>query len=575
MADNRELARLFREIAVLLELKDENPFKIRAYESAARILGKLTEELATFVASGHIDETKGIGKAIGQKIREYAATGRLEYYEQLRDDTPPALFEFVGIRGLGPKRALQLIETLDIASLGELEYACRENRLAALPGFGAKVQAKILAGIEERKKYRGRLLLADVWPLSEKIAEFLRRQPGVAAAETIGDIRLRRETVEQLELLVAAERPEELGPVLQTMPGVVRMEQGQTSAVLILTTGQKVLVRLCRPEAAAAQMVYYTCAAEHLVGLQRLAEAKGWRLDEEGLTDVAGHVVALRGEQDVYRQLGLPMVPPELREDAASLTAAQTGQLPVLIDLKDIRGVLHVHTEYSDGRSSLTEMVKAARRRGWTYLGITDHSRTAVYAGGLSLDDVRRQRAEIDRLNAADNSFRILAGIESDILSDGSLDYPDEVLAGFDFVIASIHSGFRMTEREITRRIVRAITNPYVSILGHPTGRILLAREGYPVDLGEVIAAAAASGTVLELNASPFRLDLDWRWCRKAKAAGVVLSVNPDAHGPQELDHMAIGVAMARKGGLGPDDILTTRPAAELAGMLRRKRRQG
>lgn len=573
MADRRELAGIFAAIAVLLELKGENPFKIRAYEAAARVVEELDVELADFVAGGRMEATKGIGPALGQKIREFVATGRVAFYEELKASVPPVLFELVRIPGLGPKKALVLVEQLGISSVGELEYACRENRLVTLPGFGAKTQEKILQGIDYVKRFQGQFLLTDAWPLAEKIAAWLRGQPGVADAAVAGSIRRRKETVKDIDVVAAAAVPGEVAALVAAMPGVEALVgAGPTKTSVKLTSGMNVDVRAVAPGEFAAALHHFTGSKEHHVKVRGLAKELGLKINEYGIETAAGTRLAIADETAFYQALGLEYIPPELREGADELDAAVAGRLPALVAEGNIRGVCHVHTTWSDGSATLAEMAAAARQRGWGYLGVTDHSRTAVYARGLRLETVDEQRREIERLNAANPGFTILAGIECDILADGSLDYPDEVLASFDFVIASVHSAFRQSEAEMTRRIIRAMENEYVGVLGHPTGRILLARDGYAVDLAAVVAAAAATGTILEINASPYRLDLDWRWCRRAREAGVLLAVNPDAHSVAELDYVTYGVAMARKGWLTVADVVNTRPAAKALALLRRKR---
>jgi DNA polymerase (family X) len=572
LADKHELVRIFADIAVLLEVKGENHFKVRAYEAAAHTLEQLETDLAGFVAGGGLEETKGIGKAISQKIAEYLATGKIAYYEELKTSVPAVLFELVKLPGLGPKKALALHEKLGIQSIGELEYACRENRLADLPGFGPKTQEKILAGIGFVKRFQGQHLLSDVWPLAEKIADYIRRQPGVAAAQVAGSIRRHKETVKDIDLVVAAEAGADVPAIITAMPGVERiLSQGTTKISLALISGVNMDVRIVRPSEFAAALHHFTGSKDHHILLRGRAKEKGLKINEYGLEAADGRRVDVRDEEEFYRVLGLDYIEPELREGTDELEKAADGRLPLLIKEQDITGVLHVHTTYSDGGATLEEMAAAVRQRGWSYLGITDHSRTAVYARGLRAETVVEQRREIDRFNARSQDFTVLAGIESDILPDGSLDYPDEVLAQFDFVIASVHSAFRQSEAEMTRRIITAMTNRYVGVLGHPTGRILLARDGYELDVPGVIRAAAQTGTIIEINANPYRLDLDWRWCRQAKEAGVLLAVNPDAHASGELDFVRFGVAVARKGWLTAADIINTRPINQVLDLLRRK----
>lgn len=573
MRDKHELAHLFNEIATLLELKGDNPFKIRAYQAAARHLEEMDEELQFFVTSGAMEKAKGFGQAIGQKVREYLANGRISFYAELRDSIPPILFELVNIPGLGPKKAMQLHQKLHIASVGELEYACRENRLINLPGFGAKTQEKILQGIEYLKRNQGRFLLADAWPLSEKIAEYLRRVSGVDRVEVAGSIRRRMETVKDIDIVLSADCPEELQRLVAEMPGVEQViSQGPTKVSLHLAAGINVDVRMVHRDELTTALHHLTGSKDHHVGLRGLAKSLGLKINEYGLELADGKTLTVDDEAELYKTLGLAFIPPELREGLGEIEAAQAGKIPHLVEEPDLKGVLHAHTTYSDGSSSLAEMAAAANTRGWEYLGVTDHSRTAVYARGLDLENVLEQRREIDRINAVNPNFRVLAGIESDILADGSLDYPDEVLANFDFVIASVHSAFRLSQAEMTRRIVTAMSNRYVSILGHPTGRILMAREGYALDVEAVLEAAAVTGTIVEINSSPYRLDLDWRWCLKAKEKNILFAVNPDAHAVNELDNVRYGVAMARKGWLSADEIVNTRAKSEVLAILQRKR---
>lgn len=573
MPDKHQLTRLLEEIASILELKGDNPFKVKAYLTAAHTIAGLDMELDELAAGWH--GIKGIGKTIGQQIAEFAATGRIAYRDELQATVPPVVFELVRIPGLGPKKALAIVEQLNISSVGELEYACHENRLKDLPGFSEKMQAKILQGINLYKKFQGRFLLCDALPVAEKIAVYLAAQPGVLRAEVAGSIRRRAETVKDIDIVVASTEPDIAGQAAATMPGVQTIiSRGSTKISMSLTTGMNLDVRIVPPEQFALCLHHFTGSKEHHVQLRALAKEQGLKINEYTLADNDGNGRSAADEEELYSLLGLSYIPPELREGMTEISLAATGAIPTLLSGADIRGIFHAHTIYSDGSATLREMAAECRRRGWAYLGITDHSQTAVYARGLSIDEVKMQRREIDALNGELGGFVILAGIESDILADGSLDYSDDILAEFDFVIASVHSHFRQSQTDMTRRIQRAMENRYVTMLGHPTGRILLARPEYDVDLGAVITAAARTGTIIEINANPYRLDLDWRYCREAADQGVLLAINPDAHALNELDHMDYGVAMARKGGLTRDDVINTRPLADMLKLLRRKRGQ-
>lgn len=574
MADKEKLAELFLEIGEWLELKGDNPFKIRAYEAAARVFEQLEEDPAVLAHSGKLEDLPGVGKAIAAKAQEFFETGRIAYHDELRSSIPAVLFELVKIPGLGAKKARLIYEKLGVQSVGELEYACKENRLLELPGFGAKTQAKILAGIESLRRFQGRTLISEALPAAEEIAAYLAKVPGVTAVAVAGSIRRRRETVGDVDIVAGGD---EHAPVMQAvtdMPSVLSViAQGPTKTSVTLRNGLNVDVRLVTPAQYPSALHHFTGSKEHNVALRGLARELGLKISEYGVERPDGSVVLVEDEAALYRLLGLDYIEPELREGGDEIAAAREHRLPRLVREDEIRGAFHLHTTRSDGRATVEQLVAAAKKRGWSYLGISDHSRTAFYAGGLKPEAVREQLREIAEYNAAHPEFRIFTGIESDILPDGSLDYDEELLAEFDFVIGSVHSSFNMAEAAMTERITNAMRNPFLTMLGHPTGRLLLARDAYAVDLNEIIRVAAATGTILEINASPYRLDLDWRWCRQAQTAGVMLAINPDAHSTEELAVVSYGVGIARKGWLEAEDILNTRPAAEVTALLSRKRK--
>ena len=574
MADKEKLAELFLEIGEWLELKWDNPFKIRAYESAARVFEQLEEDPAALARNGKLEELPGVGKAIAAKALEFFETGRIVYHDELRSSIPAVLFELVKIPGLGAKKARLIYEKLGVQSIGELEYACKENRLVELPGFGAKTQAKILAGIESLRRFQGRTLISEALPAAEEIAAYLAKLPGVTAVAVAGSIRRRRETVGDVDIVAGGD---EQAPVMQAvtaMPSVLSViAQGPTKTSVTLRNGLNVDVRLVTPAQYPSALHHFTGSKEHNVALRGLAREMGLKISEYGVERSDGSIVLVEDEAALYRLLGLEFIEPELREGGDEIAAARERRLPRLLREDEIRGAFHLHTTKSDGRATVEQLAAAAQQRGWSYLGISDHSRTAFYAGGLKPEAVREQLREIAEYNAAHPEFRIFAGIESDILPDGSLDYNEEILAEFDFVIGSVHSSFNMAEAAMTERIATAMRNPVLTMLGHPTGRLLLARDAYAVDLNEIIRVAAATQTILEINASPYRLDLDWRWCRQAKTAGVILAINPDAHSVEELAVVSYGVGIARKGWLEAADILNTRPAAEVSALLSRKRK--
>ncbi|QDR83195.1 DNA polymerase/3'-5' exonuclease PolX [Sporomusa termitida] len=572
MSDKYELARLLAEIAQLLELGGENIFKIRAYQNAARTIEKFDGNLTDPDAEARLTGLKGIGQALREIIHEYIATGRISYYEELKSSLPPGLFELMALPGLGAKKAWALHAQLGIQSLGELEYACRENRLVTLAGFGSKTQERILQGIEDMKKFRGQFILGDAWPVADLLVEYIKLQPGVERAAIVGSIRRGVEVVSSIEILAACSAPAGLAAGIRGMQGSDHVISDEADKCVIrLVNGLICTIYIVGADEYWPALVYHTGSSGYVAKLADQARRQGLLFSAAGLQTASGEPVAVPDEQGLYSRLQVNYAEPECREDEDKLSPAGSEQA-VLMSLSDIRGIFHVHTSYSDGSASLADMAAAARQRGWKYLGIADHSRTAVYARGLSIETVRAQRREIEAWNAKQAGFIILAGIESDILPDGSLDYPDEILAGFDFVVASVHSAFRQSEADMTRRIVKAVQNRYVTMLGHPTGRLLLGRKGYAVNLTEVIQAAAHSGTILEINASPHRLDLDWRWCRLAKEQGVLFAINPDAHAVSEFDYMRYGVAVARKAGLAAGDIINTQPFPAVLPLLQQKR---
>lgn len=575
MTDKEKLAGLFADIAQWLELKGENPFKIRAYETAARIFEQLDEDPAVLACEGRLEEIPGIGRAIAAKAQEFIDTGRMAFHDELRDSIPAVMFEMVRIPGLGAKKALTILEKLGVQSIGELEYACRENRLVELPGFGAKTQAKILAGIESLRRFQGRYLISDALPAARGIVERLKGIAGVTDAGVAGSIRRRKETVGDIDIVVGAPAAVPVMQAVTGLPGVLSViAQGPTKTSITLQNGLNVDVRLVEPAEFPFALHHFTGSREHNIALRGLAREQGLKINEYGIERADGSRVSVHDEAGIYRLLGLDFIEPELRENGDAIQAAREHRLPRLVAESQIRGAFHVHTAWSDGRHSVAEMADAARKLGWSYLGIADHSRTARYAGGLREDAVAEQRREIEAYNASHPGFRIFAGIESDILPDGSLDYPDEILDRFDFVIGSVHSAFGMEESAMTQRLVRAMQNPRLTMLGHPTGRLLLARDAYAVDLNAILRVAGQTRTIVEINASPYRLDLDWRWCRQAKDAGVRFAVNPDAHSAEELSVVSYGIGIARKGWLEEEDILNTRDAEAVGELLRQKRAQ-
>lgn len=568
----KDVIRILEEIGVLLELKGESPFKSIAYANAARRLESLDEDLDALVSRGGLTSIKGIGEALSRKITELVTTGRLEYYEKLKASVPPGHLEMLRIPGLGPKKIRALHEKLSIETLGELEYACMENRLVELPGFGARTQEKILAGIEHLKRYRERRLCSEALAAAEPLLAKLQGHPGVVEASMAGSLRRGNETVKDIDLVAAANDSDALSSWFASQLDVESViARGGTKVSVFLKAGINADLRIVSPREYPFALHHFTGSKEHNVAMRGRAKQLGIKMNEYGLfRDDA--LLTCRSEQEVFAALGLAWVPPELRENTGELEAAETGVMPSLVEMKDIRGIFHIHTTASDGASTLEALVAAAKRMGLEYIGITDHSESAFYAGGLTPEDVRKQHRAIDALNRRDPAFRIFKGIEADILPDGRLDYDEATLGSFDFVIAAVHSHFGMSGEEMTRRILRALENRRTTILAHPTGRLLLAREPYALDLERVIDAAAALGKVIELNANPHRLDLDWRYCKYAKRQGARIAVNPDAHHVEGLADMRYGLSIARKGWLEAPDIINSMGLEEMTAFLEKNR---
>jgi len=556
--DRSAVARALEKIADYLALQGENTFRVRAFTGAARTVEGFAGSLPDAIADGSLANAKGIGPAILQTITELVQTGRAQLLEELREEVPPGLVEMLQISGLGVSKVRTMHQTLGIATLAELEIAARDGRLAALPRFGERTAQIILKGISFLREASQSRLVHHAAEEAGTLAEALGRVPHVVAVHIAGEVRRRMETVRELVVVLVADvPPEEIFRQLSALPGASEIAgQDERRATLRLAAGTAVQVIVTPPQNLGAVLVQATGSDDHLRALAEHASARGFTLAGTALWQ-GSRFVPTPTEDVLYAALGLPWMPPELREAGTALGAP----VPRLLERGDLRGFLHCHTTYSDGSNSVAELAAACVAEGYSYLGITDHSRAASYAGGMQPDDIRRQWDEIDAANAAVPGLRILKGIESDILVDGALDYPDEILAGFDFIIGSVHSRFTLSREEMTDRVCRAMESPYFTILGHPTGRLLLAREPYAIDLERVIAVAAEQKVAIEINADPHHLDLDWRLLRSAREAGVMISIGCDAHTVAGLANVTWGIGVARKGGLGRDDILNCRDA--------------
>lgn len=529
------------EYATLLELSGASPFRIRAYANAVRALQTLTSPLPELLAAGTLTQVKGIGGSVAELVAEFADTGTAQAYEARRAATPAGLLDMLRVPGLGPRKINAIRQALGIETLDALEQACRRGQLAALKGFGAKTQATILKGVEYLRAHEGHCRADTAHQSAQSLLAALR--PHAQHLAVAGPLRRARETVQQLDFVVSTTNAEAATAAFTSL-----VPSGQ------LSNGLQANVHVVSDAAFPAALHYYTGSEKHRAAVCAKAAERGLVLNERGLWRGAERMECA-DEAALFAALGLAYIPPELRENQGEVEAAAADALPELVTAADMRGLLHVHSTYSDGADSLEAMARAVRERGFEYLGIADHSQTAAYAGGLRVAQVQRQWEEIDRLNETLAPFRIFKGIESDILGDGSLDYQDAVLAQFDFVVVSVHSQFNLSRDAMTARIVRAIEHPATTIVGHPTGRLLLRREGYAVDIDQVIEAAARCGVALEINAHPARLDLDWRHVKKARDCGVQIAVNTDAHSIADLDHLRYGIGIARKGWLRAADI--------------------
>jgi DNA polymerase (family 10) len=573
--NNRELADTFNLIADLSEIKGEIIYKTLAYRKAAESLAALDRDAAEYWKEGKLREIPGVGEAIAEKIEELLKTGKLKFLVKLKKEVPPSLAEWLRIPGLGPKKVGLIWKSLKIKTLPQLEKAARAGKLRDLPGMGAKSEAAILAGIESLARRTGRIPLGRAYPLAQEIAAALKKVPGVVAAEPAGSLRRMRSDVGDIDILVAAA---DSGPVMDAfvnLPGVARvLGRGDTKSSVEFGDGVRAQVWVHPPERFGTALQYATGSKDHNVALRELALKKGFSLSEHALKRTSdGSEILCATEAQVYRSLGLPWIPPELREDRGEVQAALSGKLPDLIEIGDIRADLHVHTKWSDGQLSVLEMAQAAMRRGLKLIAITDHSGGLGVAGGLDPERLKKQAEEIRRAQERlGGAIKILHGSEVEIKADGTLDFPDEVLAGLDVVIASLHTGLRQPREKVTERALRAVRNPHVDILGHPTGRLYPDREGADLDMDAVLAAAAETRTALEINAHPARLDLNDQFSRRARDMGILLAINTDAHAEDSFDLLFYGIATARRAWLKKEDVLNTWPVEKIVGWLKERK---
>jgi DNA polymerase (family 10) len=579
--DKDQVAEILLEIGTLLELKGENPFKTRAYQNAARTIENLSEPLAKIVAEKRLGQIKGIGEALEQKITELVETGQLAYFNELKASIPPGLIEMLEIPGLGPKKIQALSQKLGVDSVAQLEKACRAGKVAQLDGFGEKTQTNLLEGIERRRTYASKHLLSDALRVAEPLLEGLRTHPGVIRCSAAGSLRRFREIIGDIDLLASSKKPAEVIECFVAQPDVIKVTaQGETKASVILQGGIQCDLRVVSDREFPFALAYFTGSKEHNIVMRQRAIQRGLRLNEYGLfkskteTRDPHLLVPCRDEAEIFSKLGLPFVPPELREDHGEFAAAEKNDLPKLIQWTDLRGALHNHSVWSDGHDRLEEIADYMEGLGLEYWAITDHSKSSFQANGLDAKRLREQIKEIKKINArlAERGveFRLLTGCEVDILRD-RLDFDDGLLSELEVVVASLHVPSN-NEAENTKRLIHAAQNPFVHMLGHPTGRLLLEREPYPVNIQAVIDACAETGTWIELNCNPHRLDLDWRLWPYAKKNGVKCAINPDAHRNEHSGFLRFGTGIANKGWLEKRDVVNTLPLKVLLKELNRKR---
>lgn len=573
---NQEVAKILHDIAVLLDIKGENRFRVVAYEEAARRIENWPEPIEEVWKNGKLEDIPGIGASIASKIAEYLATGKMSYFEELTREIPPELIELTEVPGVGPKIARLLYEQLGVRTIEDLEQAVQEKKLRNLPRLGPKSEEKIAKGLEMFRKKTGRMLLGQALPLVEGIIALLKEKTGIAKISPAGSIRRMKETIGDIDILVAARDPGPIMDVFTTLPQVREvLARGDTKSSIVTHEGIQVDLRVVEEECFGAALQYFTGSKAHNIKLREIALRKGFKVNEYGIFRLdTNERVGGEREEDIYEVLGMEWIPPELREDQGEIEYALEKKLPTLVTMEDIRGDLHVHSHWSDGVASIEEMAQAARARGYEYIAICDHTQSLAVASGLTPEEIREREKEIRRWNEKHRDLLVLNGVEANILSDGSIDFPDAELALLEVVVAGLHSGLTQKEEKILMRLEKAMRNPYVQIISHPTGRIIGRRDASEMDIDALIALAKATYTVLEMNAQPERLDLRDVDARRATQSGVKVVISTDAHDQGSLDFMRYGIAQARRAWLRKEDVLNTLSREELLDFLARKRRE-
>lgn len=569
---NREVASLLDDIGDMLEILGDNPFRVRAHHRAANSIKSSAEDISVLVRDGRLTELPAVGKGLADRVTELVTTGKMGFFEDLKAQVPPRLLELMAVPGVGPKKAKIFYEELKVTDLGELMEAAREGRVRALKGMNAPTEENIIKGIELVRAGRERMLLSEAYPVAKIFVDVLSAQPGVEAADYAGSLRRMKETIGDIDILAAGEDTAAITGYFAGLPDVERvLAQGDTKASVLTANGLQLDLRVVKPSEYGSALQYFTGSKEHNVRLRDMAKKRGLKISEYGIFDVrTGRNLGSRSEADIYTAMGLDLMDPELREDHGEIKAAEEHALPKLVKQTDVLGDLQVHSTYSDGLNHIADLAAKAKTIGYKYIAITDHAEKLKIAGGMTREDIKMRRAEIDRLNSELDGIVILNGVELNIAGDGGVDYPDEVLKEFDIVLGSIHSGFSQAGEKIMKRVEQAFENPYIQIFAHPTGRVIGRREPYAIDIEATFDLAAKTGTIMEINAFPDRLDLRDDYIREAKRRGLKLVISTDSHMAAHLRYMIYGVAQARRGWLEAPDVINTRPLDEMMKLLKK-----
>ena len=568
--ENSKAAQIFKDIANILQIKGDNPFRIRAYQRAAQNIEGLSQHLEDFIKGDRLTEIPGIGKYLSDKIKEFNKTGKIKMFEDLKKSMPEGLLDLLNIPSVGPKTAKLLYEKLKVKNISDLEKAIKQNKLQGIFGIKEKTVENILKGIELLKKGKERMPLSSAMQVADEFVNSLKKLPGVKKISTAGSLRRQKETVRDIDILVISKDPDKVMNAFVSLPLVKGvLAKGKTKSSVLTNDDVQVDCRVLEEKSFGAALVYFTGSKNFNIKLRQLAIKRGLKINEYGVFK-GERFVCGKTEEEVFKIIGMPYIEPELREDNGEIELALKSKLPKLIELKDIKGDFHAHSQWSDGSNTIEEMAEGAKISGYSYIAITDHSQSLKIAGGLSPKDLKKKKREIDAVNKKINNFRILYGTEVDIDSDGKIDYKDEILKEFELVVAAIHTGFKQPKEQLTKRIVKACQNKYVHIIAHPTGRLWGTREAYDIDFEKILKAALETNTSLEINAFPLRLDLNDLNCRRAKEMGVRLAIGTDAHETEQLQAMQFGISVARRGWLSSEDVINTLSVAELLKTIRK-----